>query len=406
MELALLAASLRSRQDFDLIKSYIDMRASTYSKRFQIVMKKVGEYYQRDSGVNHVEHTVLLAQVAESIRNDKHVQQFTELVAQALATTGSDVNVKAVVLLAKQQEVGDRLAQALAMDSTQSKVDDLLLELQELRTMTSLDDLAEEGLEVFHNIDLEDLIIREFNPELLIKVYPESLNEKLDGGVKKENHIIAFGPVEIGKSLITINASCGFARQDKTGLYFINEDRPQSIIIRMVSNLSGWTKQQIMANPHRAMELARENGFDNITVVSCAPGSPAQIEREVDNYNPDWIVIDQLRNLQMKAENRTNQLESAATAARTIGKKKGVLVWSVTQGADSARTKLQMDTGDVDSSNVGIPAQADVLLGVGADEAMLAENIRSLSLPKNKISGNHDCFPIRVNPMLSRAMSV
>lgn len=406
MELPLLAASLRSRQDFDLIKSYIDMRASTYSKRFQIVMKKVGEYYQRDPDAQHVDHTVLLAQIAESIRNDKHVQQFTELVAESLVSNGSEVNVKAVILLAKQQEVGDSLAQALAMDSTQSKVDDLLSELQGLRQLTSLDQLAEEGLEVFHDIDLEDLIIREFNPEQLIKVYPESLNDKLDGGVRKEHHIIAFGPVEIGKSLITINASCGFARQNKKGLYFINEDRPQDIIMRMVSNLSGLTKYQVLQNPHRAKALANEHGFQNIVVVSCAPGTPAQVEQYIDEYEPEWIVADQLRNFKVKAENRTNQLEMAATSFRTIGKKKSVLVWSVTQGADSCRNKLQMDTGDVDSSNVGIPAQADVLLGIGADETMLAENTRMLSLPKNKISGNHDFFPIRVNPQLSRARSV
>jgi hypothetical protein len=130
------------------------------------------------------------------------------------------------------------------------------------------------------------------------------------------------------------------------------------------------------------------------------------VEDHIDQYEPEWIVADQLRNFKVKAENRTNQLEMAATAFRTIGKKKNVLVWSVTQGADSCRNKLQMDTGDVDSSNVGIPAQADVLLGIGADEAMLVENTRMLSLPKNKISGNHDFWPIRVNPQLSRAISV
>ena len=130
------------------------------------------------------------------------------------------------------------------------------------------------------------------------------------------------------------------------------------------------------------------------------------VEDLVDQYEPDAVILDQLRNFKVKAENRTNQLEMAATGARTLGKKKKVLVWSVTQGADSCRNKLVMDTGDVDSSNVGIPAQADVLVGCGADETMLQENTRSLSLPKNKISGNHDSWMIRVNPMLSRATSV
>ena len=79
---------------------------------------------------------------------------------------------------------------------------------------------------------------------------------------------------------------------------------------------------------------------------------------------------------------------------------------SVTQGADSCRNKLILDTGDVDSSNVGIPAQADVMIGIGMDATMEAEGTRMLSMPKNKISGNHDAFPVRINPQLSRITSV
>lgn len=406
MELPLLAVSLRSRADFDLIKGYIDMRASTYSKPFQIVMKKVGEYYQRDSDAKMVDPNILLAQVAESIRNDKHVQQFNHLVEEALTSTASEANVKAIILLAKQQEVGDSLAQALAMDSTQGKVDDLLKELQHLRTLTNLDELTEEGLEVYHDLDLEDLIIREFNPELLIEVYPKSLNDRLDGGVKRGHHIIAFGPVEIGKSALSINAACGFARQGKRGLYFINEDRPQDIIMRMVANLSGRTKQQIHHDPRMAQTIANDAGFQNIMVVNCAPGTPQQIEDYIDQYEPDWTVVDQLRNLKMKAENRTNQLESAATSVRNVGKKKNVLMWSVTQAGDSASNKLVLETGDVDSSNVGIPAQADLMIGIGMDAQMEAEGTRMLSMPKNKISGDHGHFPVRIYPHLSRLTSV
>lgn len=406
MELPLLAASLRSRDDFDLIKAYIEMRSATYSKRFQIVMKKVGEYYQRDKSAANVDASILLTQIAESIRNDKHVQQFTDMINEAVASTGSDINVKAAILLAKQQEVGDSLAQALAMDSSQSKVDDLLRELQQLRTLTNLDELAEEGLEVYHDIDLSDLIVREFNPELLIKVFPKSLNDRLDGGLKRGHHLTAFGPVEVGKSALCINASSGFARQGKRGLYFINEDRPQDIIMRHISNLSGLTKQQIHHDPQRAQKMANEAGFQNIIVVNCSPGTPQQIEDYIDKYEPEWVVVDQLRNLKVKAESRVNQLEAAATAVRNIGKKTDTLMVSVTQAGDSASGKLILETGDVDFSNVGIPAQADVMVGIGMDATMEAEGTRMLSLPKNKISGLHEHFPVRITPSLSRLTSV
>lgn len=406
MEQPLLAASLRNRQDFDLIRGYIDMRASTYSKPFQIVMAKVGEYYKRDIDANNVAPDVLLAQINESIRNEKHVLRFTELITEALASTGSDINVKACVLMAKQQEVGDSLAQALATDSTSARVDTLLTELRELRAMTNLDELSEQGLDVYNNVDLAAMIAHEFDPTHLIKVYPASLNDRLEGGAKRGHHIVVYAPVECGKSTFCINANSGFARQGLKSLYFINEDRPEDIIIRHVSNLSGMTKREIHANPQRAQQLAMEAGFGNITVVNCSPGTPTQIEEAIEKYEPDVVIVDQLRNLKVKAESRVNQLEAAATAVRTIGKKTNVLMVSVTQAGDSATGKLILETGDVDFSNVGIPAQADLMVGIGMDAQFEAEGLRNFSLPKNKISGLHEHFPVRIVPQLSRMQSV
>jgi hypothetical protein len=164
MEQPLIAASLRSRQDYDLICSYISMRSSTYSKLFQIIMKKIGEYYQRDADVSAVLPEVLLAQISESIRSEKHVARFTELINESLATSGSDINVRAAILMSKQQEVSDKLTQTLAIDCTDPKADALIEELRALRAATSLDDISEKGLEVHHNIDLEELMIREFDP--------------------------------------------------------------------------------------------------------------------------------------------------------------------------------------------------------------------------------------------------
>lgn len=406
MEKPLLAASLRSRQDFELIKSYINVRASTYGKPFQILMNRIGEYYTRDEQAQAVDHHVLLEQIAATIRNEKHVARFVELVAESLAMDSSDANVRAIVLLAKQQEVGDKLAQALAMDSTQAKVDDLIAELTHLRSLTNLDELNEVGIEVFKGIDLAELVSREFNPEGLIKIYPSSLNERLDGGMREGHHGVVFAPVEVGKSCTCINISAGWCRQGIDNIYFINEDRAADIIMREISNLSGMNKYEIMADPAKAERLANDNGFQHLTVISCSPGSPEQIEQAIEEYKPRAIVVDQLRNLKVKAESRVNQLEAAATAVRNLSKKYGVLTMSVTQAADSARDKLILDTGDVDFSNVGIPAQADVMIGIGMDAQFEAEGLRNISLPKNKISGRHDNFPVRIIPQLSRIVSV
>lgn len=404
MEQPLLAASLRSRADYELVNGYIDMKRSTYSKLFQIVMHKVSEYYARDGDAQLVLPEVLLTQLSETIRNEKHIERMKAMIEDAIGGTASDVNVRAAILFAKQQETADRLTQALVGGSKEN-VDDLIAELTRLRSMTSLDDLNGKGWAEFVAPDIMQLIAREFDPDNCIKVYPQSLNDRLDGGAKRGHHITIYGRPESMKSGTAINANCGFLRQGLRSIYFINEDPLDSIALRHVSNLSGMTKRQIEADPTTAYERAYANGYEHFIVIDAAPGTPGQIEAAIEKYQPACIIVDQLRNLTVKADNRVNQLEYAATAIRTIAKKCNVLALSVTQAGDSAEGKQVLDMGDVDYSNTGIPAQADVMIGVGVDAVLDAEGRRMFSLPKNKISGDHAAFPVRVQPQLSRVLS-
>lgn len=405
MEKQILALSLASKEDFLLAKSYIDMKSKTYSKEFQVLIGKVEDYYARDSTAESVVPSVLVAQLAETVRSDKLLDRLSGFVEEAIASSSSEANVRAVILLARQQEVADKLAGLLASDVTNNKVDELMSELASLREAEHIEE-ASSNTEEFHGIDLLNLMEKEYDPENIIKLYPSSVSDRLDGGVHKGHHIVVFARPEVGKTAFVVNASCGFARHGKRGLYVINEDRPQDIILRHISNLSGMNKYEVRDNPKRAQELAYERGWDNVAVVSMAPGSPDDVRRMIDKYDPDYVVADQLRNFKVRAENRTNQLEMAATEMRNIGKEAEVVMLSVTQAGDSASNKLVLEQGDVDSSNTGIPAQADVMIGIGMDAQTEAEGIRIISLPKNKVGGVHDNFPVRIVPQLSRYISV
>ena len=403
MEKQLLGVSMRSRQDYNLVRNYIDVNGKHYSKPFQVLMAMVGDYYARDGDSTMVLPQVLEAQVTETVRNSKHTELFTNLIAEA-TVEGHDTNVRAAILFAKQQEVGDKLAVAITTNS--GDVDDLMREFKELKEMTSLDALVDVGMEVFADIDLAAMMEQEFDPVNMIALYPQSLSDRLGGGAKRGHHITVYGRPESAKTATSINMTCGIARQNKRALYFINEDRPQDIIIRMVSNFSGMTKHQIRDNPVVARRKAYDEGFGNISVISVSPGTLAQIERSIEQYDPAAIVVDQLRNLKVKADNRVNQLEYAATGVRTIAKAADVLAISVTQAGDSADNKAVLEMGDIDFSNTGIPAQADLLLGVGVTPELEAEGVRVISMPKNKISGDHGNFPVRIIPQLSRVLSV
>lgn len=403
MEKQLVGVSMRSRQDFNLVTNYIDIHGKQYSKPFQVLMDMIADYYSRDGTATLVLPEILAAQVAESVRNQKHIDLFDTFLAEA-AVAGHDTNVRAVILLAKQQEIGDRLAVAITTNSPD--VPDLMSEYRELMTATSLDSMVDSGMEVYNNIDLSLLMKQEFDPSTIITLYPQSLSDRLDGGAKRGHHVTIFGRPESMKSGTAINMACGVGRQNLKALYFINEDRPEDIIIRMVSNFSGLTKRQIHDRPDHARKLAYDGGFGNVSVVSISPGTLSQLDAMVEKYDPDMIVVDQLRNLKVKADNRVNQLEYAATGIRNLAKQANVLAISLTQAGDSADGKAVLEMGDVDFSNTGIPAQADLMIGVGVTEQLESDGLRCFSLPKNKLSGDHGNFPVRVIPQLSRVVSV
>lgn len=117
----------------------------------------------------------------------------------------------------------------------------------------------------------------------------------------------------------------------------------------------------------------------------------------MDEGRFDVVILDQIRNMRLKSDSRTAELEAAGIEARAIAKEMGVLVVSITQAGDSATNKVYLEMSDVDSSKTGIPASADLMIGLGSDAAMKLNGLMGISLPKNKLSGLHDHFTVTCN---------
>lgn len=263
---------------------------------------------------------------------------------------------------------------------------------------------SEEGSPEITGVSVEDLIEQKFNPENLIKIYPKTLNERLDGGAQPGHHILIFAPTEMGKTLVAINMVAGFLHQKLPVLYVGNEDPASDILLRLGTRLSGLNKYEIRDNPRKAQELIDQRSAGLFTIAPLAPGTFSEISTLVRKYQPKVVILDQLRNIDVKSENRTQALERAATEARNLAKRFGVVVISIAQAGDSASGKAALNRGDVDSSNVGIPGQCDVMIGVGATEEMERNNVRMFSFPKNKLSGNHNPITVTIDPQLSKVL--
>lgn len=360
------------------------------------------EYYARDKDVNSADGAVIKALMADMTRSDKHLKQFHDLIDNAEALDISEINVRQAVLESKKQEVRLALAAAIA-EGKQHK--DLLDEYVELVEMTELGEFGKQEMEVVNRHSLAAILTEEQDDSTKMAVYPRIISEHIGGGLRGGHHVVVYGMSESGKTALVLTIAAGFARQGFTGLYFGNEDRSEDMMMRLLSCLTGLTKAQILADPTEAIQAAVDVGLDNIQFIKVAPGTPRQIADAVEKHKPKWIVIDQLRNLAMKSDNRVVQLEAAATAARNLAKKYNIVVISVTQAGESARDKAILDSGDVDFSNVGIPAQADLMIGIGLNAGLEGRGERMISLPKNKLSGDHSAFPVKLNAFISRYTS-
>jgi len=221
------------------------------------------------------------------------------------------------------------------------------------------------------------------------------------------DNIIVFGPTEIGKSLFVVNLEACFLAQGLRVGHFENEEPSERHNLRLISRLTEKTKSELYdpTQWEAIRATLTKKGYPGYTVIDMAPGSVEEIRTICQDLRLDVVVINQMRNLASKAESRTNQLEQIATGIRNIGKECSVLPVSVTQAGASSFGKSVLNRGDIDSSNVGIPGQADLIIGINATEEQEAQGIRCISTPKNK-SGNKTPFFCHFDTLLSKVTEV
>ena len=397
----ILASVLKSREAWQRIANHVT--DTDLSDQGRIIYDAIQRYYDNDPAVSSADPALIAESVGRRVAGDKHRELFSGLVSELWDYECSPSNIVEDFIEHRKHIAGNQLATTLLSGDEagiQSALDNYLgiadLDLSD----------GESDSTVVSGQSLVELFGESFDEANLIKVYPESFNRRLDGGLKRGHHLVIFARPEMGKTMTVINMMGGFVQDGHKVLYIGNEDPIADVTMRLTSRLTGLTKYDILRDLELADQLARERGFENATLVPLAPGTPREITALLEKYQPDVLVLDQLRNLNMSCDHFTQSLEKAATQARNWAKRYDCVVVSVTQAGDSASGKSILDLGDCDSSNTGIPAQADVMLGIGATEQHVARSEVVFSLPKNKVSGKHEYFSVQAHPTISKLTSL
>lgn len=360
-------------------------------------------WYSRDDSIPAVDVDMLIKLLEQKVTNKKHLEQFALLVMEAAAMDVSTVNMNELILKTKMNEVGFKLASALT--NREDGVIPLVEEYTRLHNLTAIDELDNKHVEIITHDSFDEVFTKRIAHEGTLKLYPLVLNDKIETRLAPEHHVVTFGRPNIGKTAANITIACGFSRQDAPGIYFLNEDAADDVYARMVYHLSGMNVYEVEADYRKARDLAMERGLGNITLIKLSPGTLSEIEGYVDKLAPKWIMVDQLRNLTMKADSKTLQLEYATSGVRNIASKYKIIAVSTTQAGDSAEGKSVITPTDVDFSNTGVVAQCDLMIGIGASAQQEQEDIRVLNICKNKLTGWHGQVIARIDRPLSRYLS-
>ena len=391
----ILASLCKDRDSYDRVSPYVgeDELGPTGAK----VLEQIGEYYDRDEEAKSVDLEVLEQACVRGLLNEKHAKMYQQLLGHVAATDVSAVNVVHEVLSAKRDATGMKLSAALATNREQEIVE-LLDEYVDLKNK----EVLEEKGATFNGMTIEDLFGEALSDDKKLKIAPKGLNDQLNGGLLRGQFLVLFARPEMGKSAMCITMIWGFLDQGLKVLYITNEDLPATLYGRMASAISGMTETQIRDNPQTAQERLDASNWGNLWVRELSPGTVAEISSEAAEVEPDVIIVDQLRNLTTRDDNKVVQLEENAKGLRQLAKKHDCVMIAVTQAGAEAEGKLVLTPNHIDGSKTGIPGACDVLVGMGADDQYLEANMRRLKLAKNKTGGGHGYLDISINPHLSR----
>lgn len=389
IEQKVLGAVLRSRKAYDRVKSHVSR--DDLSPQAQMWWGLINAYYSRSGDATGVD-LALLRREAERGFPDKH----QDTLMGYLDTVDMDVdpdNVVHDVLEVKRYVVGNQLCAAI-QDNDKS-LPDLVDEYRDLMRATTL---GHSEIKWTESDEEQDSRLARDN---LIPLAPMELNNKCRGGAIRGDHIVIFGRPEAFKTGFACNMVAGFLKTGHSVLYAGNEEDTYKTRKRIACNLANCTPDQYEEHTEKAMARARERGFDKLRICHMQPGSIPELDEMLEEIKPDVLVIDQIRNLYVpKADSMTIKLEKLGIEVRNLLSKHNCLGVSLTQARDGENTSPWLTLEEIDSSRTGLPAQCDLLIGVGASEELIRNGQRAISLCKNKLNDEPEArvgFMVRVD---------
>jgi archaellum biogenesis ATPase FlaH len=393
----IVAACIASRKAYDRIQKHVDSKEFTPTGQFW--WKLVKAWYDADPNAAGIDASLLRDRAERAAGRNAGMALDWYDALQREACPSPD-NVAWEVLELKRTVKWRELSAAMEAEWDRPEIMRLVDEHAALMKATELTKASK--LDFGASLDT---LSAEVGVGKRIRLWPEALQTKT-GGALPGDHIVVFGRPEVGKSLFAVNMVAGWLRDGHRVLYVGNEDAINKIKDRIRHNLSGMTREQTLVHTEEANRRCLAKGWDNLLAVHMYPGSAVEIAEIVEEFKPQCLVIDQLRNLHTtsKGGTKAQRLDDIAIDVRQLLARHALVGLSIGQqnAGEHGRPNVWPELDDFDESRTGVPGSADLMVGLGMDATLDAHNQRAVSLPKNKLSGDHQGFIVNIDKLRSR----
>lgn len=391
MENNVLSCVLNSKESYTQLAKYVNKH--DFSEIGRLVYDSAADFYEKDSSASRVDIPLLLSKLEH-----KYPKKI-DLLSHVFDNLPEDVsypNVLEYFRDLRKEQLGMQIASSLlgGKNNVGTLMEDYLAETVSFE---------EEAASVY-NLDAADLLTKTHGGDL-IPIYPSVLSKKLGGGIPRQGQALIYARPDTGKSTVAMNIAGGAALNGFRVLYCGNEDPSILMTKRFIQRVTGKTKSEVEADLQGAINVARQSGaYQNFMFHPMTPGTIAEIRGQVEKFQPDIVIVDQVRLLDTGQDGPTLSLERACIDMRTMAKEYSFVSILLTQAGESAHNKLILEMNDVEWSNTGVQGQMDLMIGVGQNPEWKENNRVMLSFPKNKLTEPIKPFDCRINYPLQKIL--
>lgn len=391
-ELLLFKLFIKDINYFNLYRNIVE--DFILDKQYKFIYNLIVDYYNKYNHHTYIEKQELISFFNLNFSLLKDKEMYLDTIELMYSLEISDSLIKDIIKNLIEKDKSNKIINKLLPVITEGKTNILQEIKHEIENYERTLQITVSDASPFVEEDLESLLEKE--------VVSDGLNWRLTclrediGPLRGGTLGHVYARPDTGKTSFLASEVTYFAEQlntDECAIWFNNEEKGTRVKLRNYTAMLGAPLTSIMNNIDKAKSYFDKRGGNKIKIFDEAFITIETIEKIIKNYSPRFIVIDQGDKVTFRGSHHlesTPRLKELYRKFRELAKVYNIDLLTAGQASAEAEGKKWLQLDHMDNSKTGKPGELDYAIGIGKVHDDGYNDIRFISLSKNKMAtGNH-----------------